>query len=148
MSRTQAQFLRFLVVGGVNTAVTTLLFYGLALVVPPRAAFTIVYVGGLAFVTIATPKYVFRVRARASRLALLAVWYVGIYLVGLAVVSGLDSISDRRAVIVLGTVFVTAPLGFAGGRLLVGRGTGSNPEDPGAHGPDGLLVRKASGSRG
>ncbi len=148
MSRTRAQFLRFLVVGGVNTAVTTVLFYGLALVVPPRVAFTLVYVGGLAFVTMATPKYVFRVRARASRLALLAVWYVGIYLVGLAVVSGLDSISDRRAVIVLGTVFVTAPLGFAGGRLLVGRGTGSNPEDPGAHGPDGLLVRKASGSRG
>ncbi|HEY4620924.1 MAG TPA: hypothetical protein VIG93_04425 [Gaiellaceae bacterium] len=134
MSRTQAQFLRFLVVGGVNTAVTTVLFYGLALVVPPRVAFTLVYVGGLAFVTMATPKYVFRVRARASRLALLAVWYVGIYLVGLAVVSGLDAISDSRAVIVLGTVLVTAPLGFAGGRLLVGRGTDSSSEDPGAHG--------------
>ena len=125
MSRTQAQFLRFLVVGGVNTAVTTVLFYGLALVVPPRVAFTLVYVGGLAFVTMATPKYVFRVRARASRLALLAVWYVGIYVVGLAVVSMLDSIVESRAVIVVGTVLVTAPLGFAGARLLVGRDTRS-----------------------
>ncbi len=145
MSRTRAQFLRFLVVGGVNTAVTTVLFYGLALVVPPRAAFTIVYVGGLAFVTMATPKYVFRVRARASRLALLAVWYVGIYLVGLAVVSMLDSISDSHAVIVFGAVLVTAPLGFVGGRLLLG----GVPDSPvsGAR-PEALLVRKARGSRG
>jgi len=134
VSRTRAQLLRFLVVGGVNTAVTTVLFYGLALVVPPRAAFTIVYIGGLAFVTLATPRYVFRVRARTSALALLAVWYVGIYLVGLAVVSGLDSISDSHAVIVLGTVLVTAPLGFAGGLLLVARGPDSSLEDPGAHG--------------
>ena len=121
----QAQLLRFLVVGGVNTAVTTILFYGLALVVPPRVAFTIVYVGGLALVTVATPRYVFRVRARPSRLGLLALWYVGIYVVGLAVVSTLDSIVESRAVIVLGTVLVTAPLGFAGARLLVGRRVGS-----------------------
>jgi len=116
------QLLRFLLVGGVNTALTTIVFYGLAALLPPRVAFTIVYLGGLAFVTIAAPRYVFRVRAQRSRLGLLALWYIGVYAVGLALVSALDAIFESRAVIVVGTVLVTAPLGFAGGWLLVGRG--------------------------
>ena len=130
MSRSTAphlpgQLLRFLLVGGMNTAVTSLLFYGLALALPPRVAFTVVYVGGLAFVTLATPKYVFRVGTRPRRRALLALWYVMTYAVGLGVVSALDAVFDSRAVIVVGTVLVTAPLGFAGGWLLVGRGADS-----------------------
>lgn len=138
MSRSTAphlpgQLLRFLLVGGMNTAVTSLLFYGLALALPPRVAFTVVYVGGLAFVTLATPKYVFRVRTRPRRRALLALWYVMTYVVGLVAVSALDAVFDSRAVIVAGTVLVTAPLGFAGGWLLVGRGPGLGAEDPGAY---------------
>lgn len=127
------QLLRFLLVGGMNTALTGVLFYGLALVLPPQVAFTIVYVGGLAFVTVATPKYVFRMHTQPWRRALLALWYVGIYVVGLVVVSALDSVFESRAVIVVGTVFVTAPLGFAGARLLVGRGRGLRAEDSAAY---------------
>ena len=53
---------------------------------------------------------------------LLALWYVGTYVVGLGVISLLhDVVSAPRIVVVLGTVAVTAPLGFIGGRVLVAR---------------------------
>jgi len=114
------EFVRFLAVGAVKTVVTSLAFYALAAFLPPRAAFTIVYVASLAFVTFATPRFIFQTQASHSKLALLVLWYIGIYFVGLGVVSALESISDARAVIVVGTVAVTAPLGFIGARYIVG----------------------------
>jgi putative flippase GtrA len=115
------QFLRFLVVGGVKTVVTGLLFYVLAGVLPPRLAFTLVYIAGLLFVALVTPRFVFGMRASRREIALLLCWYAGIYFVGIAVVSGLDAISDSRVLLAVGTVLVTAPLGFAGARLLIWR---------------------------
>ena len=51
---------------------------------------------------------------------MLALWYVGTYLVGIGVISLLESVvSAPRVAVVLGTVAVTAPLGFIGARLLV-----------------------------
>jgi inner membrane protein involved in colicin E2 resistance len=112
------------VLGGANTVATTIAFFLLALVLSPRIAFTLVYLAGLAFVVIATPRYVFGTRASWPRRALLALWYLGTYAIGIGVVSLLDEVlAAPRAVVVLGTVMVTAPLGFVGGRLLVaGRG--------------------------
>jgi putative flippase GtrA len=114
---------RFGVLGGTNTAVTAGAFYLLTWVLPARAAFTIVYAAGLAFVTLTTPRWVFGTGASWSRRLLLAAWYVGVYLVGLGVVSLLSSVVDApRIAVVLGTVCVTAPLSFLGARLLVARG--------------------------
>jgi len=115
------QVARFVLLGGANTAVTGVLFYLLAGVVPARIAFTAVYVGGLIFVAALTPWLVFGARATASARGRLALWYGVLYLVGLVVVSGLESVTEIRGVVVVGTVVVTAPLGFAGARLLVGR---------------------------
>ena len=68
-----------------------------------------------------TPGFVFGSRAPWSRRLLLAAWYACTYLVGLGVVSVLESaLAAPRIVVVLGTVAVTAPLGFVGARLLVG----------------------------
>lgn len=119
---TTGQVFRFVLMGGANTIVTTLAFYVLAAVLPARIAFTLVYVAGLAFVVIVTPAYVFGSRTSAVRRLLLALWYVGTYLVGIGVISLLtSSVSASRAVVVVGTVAVTAPLGFVGARLLVVR---------------------------
>jgi hypothetical protein len=91
-------------------------------VLQARIAFTIVYVAGLAFVVLVTPGYVFGSRSAWPRRVLLAFWYVGTYLVGIGVISLLTSVvSASRIAVVLGTVAVTAPLGFIGARLLVGR---------------------------
>ncbi len=71
------------------------------------------------FVALTTPRFVFRSTASWSRRLALAGWYVAVYLVGLGVVSLLDSVLDApRIVVVLGTVAVTAPLSFLGARLL------------------------------
>ena len=114
--------LRFLVVGGANTLATTIAFYLLAGVLPARAAFTIVYIAGLAFVVLVTPGFVFGSSARWSRRLLLAAWYFCTYPVGVGVIALLTSaVSASRLVVVLGTVAVTAPLGFVGARLLVGK---------------------------
>jgi putative flippase GtrA len=116
---TGGQVLRFGALGGVNTALTTAAFYLLAWVLPAEAAFTLVYAGGIVFVALTTPRFVFRSAASWSRRLALAGWYVAVYVVGLGVVSLLDSVLDAsRIVVVLGTVAVTAPLSFLGARLL------------------------------
>src|SRR3954452_3723271 len=113
--------LRFLLVGGANTAVTALAFYLLTFVLPARLAFTLVYVAGLVFVVFATPRYVFGARSSWRRRALYGLWYGGTYLVGIGVVSLLDSALEApRLVVVLCTVMVTAPLSFLGGVVLFG----------------------------
>ena len=126
----RGQVLRFLLLGGANTAGTTLAFYLLARELPARLAFTLVYVAGLSFVVLMTPRYVFRARAPWRRRFLLALWYVGTYLVGIGVISLLTAGEDApRIVVVLATVAVTAPLSFLGARLLVGGGI--KPRAPG-----------------
>jgi putative flippase GtrA len=120
---TRGQLLRFVLVNGTNTAVSTAAFYALTFVLSPRLAFTIVYVVGLTFVVLVTPRYVFGARAPWSRRLLLAAWYVCTYLIGLGIVSVLnDLFTAPRLVVVLGTVAVTAPLSFLGARILVGGG--------------------------
>jgi putative flippase GtrA len=111
--------LRFILVGGANTLGTTVGFYVLATVLPTSIAFTVVYLVGLTFVIVVTPGYVFGSRSSWGRRLLLALWYVGTYAVGIGVISVLTSaLSAPRAVVVLGTVMVTAPLGFVGAKLL------------------------------
>jgi len=94
---------------------------------PPRylsaksIANALTYPGGLVFVAAVTPQLVFSARATASARGLIALWYGVLYVVGLIVVSGLESVTEIRGVVIVGTVVVTAPLGFAGARLLVGR---------------------------
>jgi putative flippase GtrA len=112
--------LRFVVVGGTNTLATGVAFYLVALVLAAKIAFSLVYVAGLTFTVLVTPRYVFGVRSSRARRLLLALWYFGTYLVGIGVISLLKDVVDtRRIVVVVGTVMVTAPLSFLGGRLLV-----------------------------
>ena len=119
---TGGQVLRFLVVGGVNTLATAIAFYLLAVVVPTRLAFTLVYLAGLVFVVAVTPRYVFGANAHWRRRLLLALWYLVTYVVGIAVITLLATeFSAPREVVVLGTVCVTAPLSFIGARLLLVR---------------------------
>ena len=108
-------------IGGLNTLLTAIAFYLLVGVLPARAAFTIVYCAGLAFVVLVTPGFVFGSNVQALRRILLAGWYFCTYLVGVAVLSVLTSLaSASRLFVVLGTVAVTAPLSFLGARFLVG----------------------------
>jgi putative flippase GtrA len=148
------EVLRFLIVGGANTVATALAFYGLSFIVGSAFAFTIAYAAGLVFTVSVTPRFVFRSRSTRARSLLLAAWYVVVYLVGLGVIALLDSVEAPRVLVVLGTLCVTAPLGFLGARWLVGRRAGIEPGKPvslgsqhaGPHPPQGAPRRQTQGS--
>jgi putative flippase GtrA len=109
---------RYLLVGGVNTALTTAAFYALSLLVAPAIAFSLVYFGALAILTVITPRFVFRVRLQTRHSAAVAAWYLFTYVIGLGVIRLLEGASLERWAITLGTVMVTSPLSFFGTRLI------------------------------
>ena len=129
MPALRGEILRFLVVGALNTIVTTTAFYLLSLLMSSSLAFTLVYAGALCYLVAATPRYVFGARIGAGRTAALAGWYVIVYLIGLGVIGFLDHVPDLDHLgITIGTVLVTSPLSFIGARLLVRQpASGSTP---------------------
>ncbi len=88
---------------------------------PASVAFTIVYLAAFIYLTLATPRFVFGVRATRRRNVALAGWYVVVYLVGIVTIWLLGSLELPRAAITLGTVAVTSPLSFLGARFIVTR---------------------------
>jgi hypothetical protein len=116
----RGEFLRFALLGVAKTVATAVLFYVLATVLPAKAAYTLLWVAALGVTALVTPRYVFGVRASRLRIALLLAWYMVIWAVGIGIVSLLEHLSDSRAVITFGTVFVTAPFSFLGARYFVG----------------------------
>lgn len=116
---TPGQLVRFLVVGGANTALTGAIFLALSGFFAAVVAYTIAFAAGVLFATIVTPRAVFAGPAPRSRRAAYAAWYVFIYLVGLVVVSVADQgLGLSRWAIVALTIAVSATLGFLGARRL------------------------------
>ena len=118
----RGEFLRFAFLGFAKTLATAILFYLLAAILPAKVAYTLLWVAALGVTALVTPRYVFGIRASRLRIALLLGWYMVIWAVGILVVSLLENLSDSRAVITFGTVFVTAPFSFVGARFFVGKG--------------------------
>jgi putative flippase GtrA len=117
------QLLRFLLVGGSNTLVTLVLFVVLQRWLSPGVAYTVVFALGLAYTTALTATVVFGSRLTWRRAALFAGWYLLVYAVGLGVVQLMTALwAPSSLVTAVGTVAVTAPLNFLGGRLLFSPG--------------------------
>ena len=119
---------RFVVVGVANTGVTIALMAGLARLIDPALAYSVVYVLGLAFITVMTNRYVFSAARSWPRMAAFVGWYLAVYGVGLTVVRVLDA--DHRwapLALALATVTITAPLSFLGGRLVFASATRPTP---------------------
>ena len=112
---------RYVAVGAVNAALTPAAFYGLSHVMSPSLAFTLVYFGAIALLSVITPRYVFRARAGVGLSTAVAAWYVVVYVIGLGVIRLLEGADLDRWAITLGTVMVTSPLSFFGTRLMVRR---------------------------
>lgn len=113
---------RFVLVGLVNTLLTGGLFYGLAFLLPAWLAYTLAFTLGIVFVATITPRLVFSVRPPMTRRLAYIVWYIVVYLIGLACVAVLSDVLwvDHLRVVIF-TVVVTATLGFLGGRVLLAR---------------------------
>lgn len=109
---------RFLLLGGLNTILTFALFTALQHVTTVAVAYTVAFAAGLGFTTALTGRVVFRVRATARRRAVFAFCYLVIYCLGL-LVSHLLATAMPAWVVSLGTIAVTAPLGFLAGRAVL-----------------------------
>lgn len=116
------QAIRFVLVGGINTLATGAIFYGLSLLVAPAVAYTLSFALGVVFVVLVTPRFVFLARVAQRQRIVYGLWYVVVYLIGLAVVEVADGqLRLARPAVVVATLGTTATLSFAGGRLLFGR---------------------------
>jgi putative flippase GtrA len=115
----RSSILRFLVVGGSNTAVTLVLFAILARVIQPWLAYTVVFALGLAYTTVLTGRFVFGADNTGRSSGLFIGWYLAVFVLGLGVVQTAQALGVRSPdVLALSTVAVTAPLNFLGGRWI------------------------------
>lgn len=109
---------RFVLLGAANTLLTFALFTVLQQVTDVTLAYTVAFVAGLIFATALTGRVVFRVRTTLLRRVLFAGGYLAVYGVGLLVSNVLAGDLPAWAVS-LGTIAVTAPLGFLVGKAVL-----------------------------
>ncbi|OPG12439.1 GtrA family protein [Microbispora sp. GKU 823] len=106
------QFLRFLAGGAVNSGATYALFVVLSRWLPSPAAYTVMYVAGIAFAYVVNAAFVFRARASIGSVVRFPGVYLVQYLVGLALLTLLVRLGvDGRAAMPV-TMCVTVPLTF------------------------------------
>jgi uncharacterized membrane protein YciS (DUF1049 family) len=112
----RGSFLRFLLTGSTNTALTGLLMLAIAEWVDVDVAYTIVFVIGLAFTTVVTGRFVFRVQLTIAAIRRFVAWYLCVYLVGVAVIQLAQHQWHVSHLLTTAAVLaVTAPLNFLGG---------------------------------
>lgn len=118
--RAFGELLRFAVLGGANTVLTYLLLLGLTYVIDPRLAYTVAFTAGVLANVALTGRLVFGSRPTGRRRANYAVWLVVVFLAGLGAVQlALVARVSTELLLAALPVFVTAPLNFIGGRLLL-----------------------------
>ena len=111
---------RFVLAGGLNTAVTTVALALLSLVIDPQIAYTIVFASGIALSVLLADRFVFGVRMTKLTMLTYVAMYLAVYVIGLFVVRAIGSTDLPPSASAL-VVVVTAPLTFLGGRILTAR---------------------------
>jgi len=76
------RFFSFLIFGGVNTAVTYLLYLWLSYMLHYQIAYFVAYVGGILLAYLLNLRYVFKTKNSLKKIALYPVIYVVQYLIG------------------------------------------------------------------
>jgi hypothetical protein len=116
------QLVRFGLLGAMNT-LSELGAVLRAAVLPGVAdRITLSYLAGVSYVVTLTPRFVFRTRTTQRQRVALGVWYVLVYLVGLAAVALMHAdVTASHLLTVMLTLCVTSSLGFLGSRYIVGR---------------------------
>lgn len=108
----QKQFVRFVIGGGVNTAVTFAAYLLLVPILSPRAAYTLVYVFGIGLSYMINTYFVFHAQRTIRSGLQYPVVYVAQYLIGLAVLSLLTHMAiDSRVAMAL-VIIVSLPVTF------------------------------------
>jgi putative flippase GtrA len=111
--------MRFLLVGGSNTAMTYALFVLLSQKIEQFQAYTIVFAGGVAYSVLLTSSFVFGCARRLSASLAYAGWYLFVYGIGLLVLQLVRGVGIELAALSgIAVLSVTAPLNYVGGRLV------------------------------
>lgn len=108
---------RFLIVGGINTLVTTALLVALSYVLEGWLAYTLVFLTGLVFSTFFAARWVFTSNGSRRAALVYALSYLAIYFIGLLAIAGIKVLDGPEYLNGL-SVLVTAPLGFIAGRIV------------------------------
>lgn len=116
------QVVRFVIVGGINTLLTYLVFVGLGLLIEPWIAYTIAFALGLAWTSIGSSRYVFGARFSLPRVLLFAACYLVIYGVGRLIIELVDPTAFVDLLVTSLIVLVcTTPMVFIVGRFIFNR---------------------------
>ncbi|TPM10060.1 hypothetical protein FJ960_04855 [Mesorhizobium sp. B2-3-11] len=118
----RADAVRFLVAGGLNTALTSLIYFAGLVVLPSGLSYTIAWLAGLLFVMMFYPERVFLGGRTgfADRLAMGGSIIV-VFLIGLASLHFLRSIQQKTAIAFFLTLAVTTILNFLISRWILRR---------------------------
>jgi len=121
--------LRFLVLGGANTLITTALFVLLMLRIPYAAAYVVSFGTGLVLNALLVGRFVFRAPSSARTSARVACWSLLMMSTG----AGMSALAELRELSPLataaGVALVVVPVNFLGSRFIVAHGarrTGSD----------------------
>jgi putative flippase GtrA len=114
---------RFLVAGGLNTALTTLVYFAGLLLASPGVSYTIAWLVGLAFVMVFYPDRVFvggdnSLKARV----MLGAVTVGVFVIGLGLLQVFIQLTGEARIAFLLTLVATTVINFVAGRTLLRRG--------------------------
>jgi len=115
--------LRFLIAGGLNTALTTLVYFAGLMVALPAVSYTIAWLVGLAFVMVFYPDRVFvgGDNSLKGRLMLGAIT-IGVFLIGLGLLQLFIRLTGDARIAFLLTLVATTAINFLAGRTLLRRG--------------------------
>ncbi len=140
-----APFLRFLVVGALNTALTGGLIVVISKWIDIQLAYTIVFVVGLIFTTAMAGPFVFRAPLTGRAFRRFMSWYLCVYLLGVSVVHVAEHrFHASHAWIAAAVIAVTAPLNFLGGRRAFL--TRAAPPSPPGQPPSGDTANRPHGA--
>jgi putative flippase GtrA len=115
------RFLRFVVIGVVNSLLTGALFILIARWVDVDIAYTIVYVVGLIFTTVLVARFVFHRRMKVGTVGRFVIWCVCVYLLGVSIVHlAVHDLHESHLLATGAVLAITAPLNFLGGRCTFG----------------------------
>ncbi|TIT38190.1 MAG: hypothetical protein E5W64_10790 [Mesorhizobium sp.] len=122
VDRMRADAVRFLVAGGLNTALTSLFYFAGLAVLPSGLSYAIAWLAGLLFVMVLYPKRVFPGgrTALADRLAMGGLVVV-VFLIGLASLHFLRDILENALAAYLATLAITTSLNFLASRWILRR---------------------------
>lgn len=113
---------RFLVAGGLNTALTTLVYFAGLLVASPGVSYAIAWLIGLAFVMVFYPDRVFvgGDNSLKARLMLGAVT-IGVFVIGLGLLQVFIRLTGEARLSFVVTLIATTAINFLAGRTVLRR---------------------------